>query len=153
RQHTPISPPQYPRRSPSNPAHLFGEPPQAPFRATLNAFPRHVSLALRSADVHRRVGDKEEQLAAVVHGMPNPVIVVDQNARFVIVNGAAAELFELSGAFEVGHPVAGRLGNAALEAMLQPDSDFSQQLELALGRGEPRVYPAGVRQVGPLAGR
>jgi len=132
---------------------LLGEAPQAALRATLNAFARHVSLALRSADVHRRVGDKEEQLAAVVHGMPNPVIVVDQNARFVIVNGAAAELFELSGAFEVGHPVAGRLGNPALEAMLQPDSDFSQQLELALGRGEPRVYHAAVRQVASLGGR
>ena len=110
-------------------------------RATLNAFARYVSLALRSADVYRRVGDKEEQLAAVVHGMPNPVIVVDQDARFVMVNGSAAELFELAGAFEVGHPVAGRLGHSALEAMLRPDSDFSQQLELALGRGEPARLP------------
>ena len=132
---------------------LLGEAPQAALRATLNAFARYASLALRSADVYRRVGDKEEQLAAVVHGMPNPVIVVDQDARFVMVNGSAAELFELAGAFEVGHPVAGRLGNPALEAMLRPGSDFSQQLELALGRGEPRVYHAAVRQVASLGGR
>jgi signal transduction histidine kinase len=132
---------------------LLGEAPQTAVRATLNAFARHASLALRSADVYRRVGDKEEQLAAVVHGMPNPVIVVDQDGRFVMVNGAAAELFELAGAFDVGHPVAGRLGNPALEAMLRPGTDFSQQLELALGRGEPRVYHAAVRQVASLGGR
>jgi signal transduction histidine kinase len=132
---------------------LLGEAPQAALRATLNAFARYASLALRSADVYRRVGDKEEQLAAVVHGMPNPVIVVDQDARFVMVNGAAAELFELAGAFEVGHPAAGRLGNPALEAMLRPDADSSQQLELALGRSEPRVYHAAVRQVASLGGR
>ena len=132
---------------------LLGEPPDAALRGTLSAFAHHASLALRSADVHQRVGDKEEQLAAVVHGMPNPVIVVDHDARFVMINGAASELFELAGAFEVGHPIAGRLGNAALEAMLGPGADFSQQLEVALGRGAPRVYHATVRQMTSSAGR
>jgi signal transduction histidine kinase len=132
---------------------LFGETPTAIVRATLTAFAHHTSLALRSADVHQRVGDKEEQLAAVVHGMPDPVIVVDQQSRFVMINGAAAELFELAGAFEVGQPVVGKLGNAALEAMLGPEADFSQRVELVLGRPEPRVYQATVRKVASPGGR
>jgi signal transduction histidine kinase len=132
---------------------LLGEAPNAALRGTLSAFAHHASLALRSADVHQRVGDKEQQLAAIVHGMPNPVIVVDSDARFVMINGAASELFELAGAFEVGQPSAGRLANAALEAMLKPTSDFSQQLEVALGRGERRVYHAAVRQVTSSGGR
>jgi two-component system phosphate regulon sensor histidine kinase PhoR len=132
---------------------LLGEAPTAAVRATMRAFAQHASLALRSADVHRRVGDKEEQLAAVVHGMPNPVIVVDQDARFVMINGAAADLFELAGAFEVGHPSAGRLGNAALEAMLKPDAESLRQVELALGKSETRVYRATVRRVASPGGQ
>jgi signal transduction histidine kinase len=132
---------------------LLEDAPNAALRGTLSAFAHHVSLAVRSADVHRRVGDKEEQLAAVVHAMPDPVLVVDDRGRFAMINGAASELFELAGAFEVGHPVAGRLGNAALEALLQPDADFANRLELALGRSTPRVYRAIVRQVASSDGR
>jgi signal transduction histidine kinase len=132
---------------------LLGEAPPPTVRATLDVFARHASLALRAADVHQKVGDGQDRLAAVVHSVPDPVIVVDHAGRFVMINGAAGELFQLTGAFEVGQPVAGRLGNATLEAMLAPDADFSQRIELALGRDGTRVYDASVRKIAASDGR
>src|SRR5438270_2777130 len=45
---------------------LVGEAPDAGQRALMTSFAGHVALALRSAELYRRVGDKEEQLASVV---------------------------------------------------------------------------------------
>src|SRR5205807_1995783 len=66
---------------------LLGETPDAALRAMLTSFATHVALALRSAQLYRRVGDKEEQLTSVVHCMANPVLVVDEAARFVLIIG------------------------------------------------------------------
>jgi signal transduction histidine kinase len=104
-----------------------------------------VALALRSADLYRRLGDKEEQLASVVHSMANPVLVVDDAGRLVIVNGAASELFRLAGTFELGHPVAGKLGHEGVESLLTGAADG--ELEVSLGDPAPRVYRAAVRPV------
>src|SRR5204863_9184680 len=85
---------------------LLGGAPDAALRAMLTSFATHVALALRSAQLYRRVGDKEEQLTSVVHCMANPVLVVDEAGRIVLINGAAAELFSLASAFDLGQPVA-----------------------------------------------
>ncbi|MDQ1404214.1 MAG: two-component system, OmpR family, phosphate regulon sensor histidine kinase PhoR [Actinomycetota bacterium] len=132
---------------------LLGEPPDAATRAALTGFANHVALSLRSAELYRRVGDKEEQLASVVHSMPNPVVVVDDAGCFVMVNGAASELFRLAGAFEVGQPAAGKLGNTLLEEMLG-ETARDEQVELPLGEpGSARLYRASSRRVHSSGGR
>src|SRR5438270_10300026 len=120
---------------------LLGEPPDAALRAMLTSFATHVALALRAAQLYRRVGDKEEQLTSVVHCMANPVLVVDEAARFVLINGAAAELFSLAAAFELGQPVAGTLGPPVLEDLLTSQGQGSTT-EVVIGENEPRVYKA-----------
>ena len=124
---------------------FVAQAPDATERALLTSFSTHVALALRSADLYRRLGDKEEQLASVVHSMANPVLVVDDASRLVIVNGAASELFRLAGTFELGQPVAGKLGSELLEALLLGESDGD--IEVSLGEPAPRVYRAAVRPV------
>jgi signal transduction histidine kinase len=131
---------------------LLGEAPDAALRAMLTSFSTHVALALRSAQLYRRVGDKEEQLTSVVHCMANPVLVVDEMGRFILVNGAAAELFSLASAFEIGQPVEGKLGHPVLEGLLTAD-DHGRTVEVALGAPEPRVYKASVRRVMSSGGR
>lgn len=132
---------------------FLGESPDAPARAALKGFANHVALSLRSADLYRRVGDKEEQLASVVHSMPNPVVVVDDSAHFVMVNAAASELFRLAGAFEIGQSSAGKLGNPLLEEMLS-DTAGDEQIELPLGEpGAVRIYRASSRRVHSAGGR
>jgi signal transduction histidine kinase len=132
---------------------FLGEAPDAPARAALKGFANHVALSLRSAELYRRVGDKEEQLASVVHSMPNPVVVVDDSGNFAMVNGAASELFRIAGAFEVGQPSAGKLGNPLLEEMLT-EAAGDEQVELPLGEpGHVRLYRASSRRVHSAGGR
>src|SRR5947208_447984 len=131
---------------------MLGEAPDAALRTMLTSFATHVALALRSAQLYRRVGDKEEQLTSVVHCMANPVVVVDDAARFVLVNGAAAELFSLASAFELGQPVAGKLGHPVLEELLTSQGQGSTT-EVVIGESEPRVYKASARRVMSSGGR
>jgi two-component system phosphate regulon sensor histidine kinase PhoR len=131
---------------------LLGEAPDAARRSLLNAFAGHIALTLRSAELQRRVHDRDEQLAAVVHSMPDPAVVVDETGSFLMVNGPAGELFHVSGTFEVGQPVAGQLGQPLLEAMLTGDDHRDGQVEVAIGH-PPHVYRATVRRMHSSDGR
>lgn len=126
--------------------------PDASRMAVLSAFAAHAASCLRGAELYRRVNDHEEQLASIVHSMPNPVVVVNEAGGLVEVNGAASELFRLASSFEEGLPVAGRLGNAQLEGMLAEGSE-NGSAELVLGIEEPRVFRATVRRVRSKSGR
>jgi signal transduction histidine kinase len=126
---------------------FLAEHPDAARRSLLDGFARNVSLAVRAAKLYRRIEDHEEQLAAMVHSMANPVVVVDEEGNVLEVNGAAGEVFRLSAGFEGGHPVRGRLGSAALEGMLVGGADRSEEVVLSSAEGEPRVYRATVRRM------
>lgn len=131
---------------------MIGEAPDAAGRAVLTGFANHVALSIRSADLSRRISDREEQLSSVVHSMPDPAVVVDEAGCFLMVNGPASELFHLAGTFEIGQPVAGRLGNSLLETMLGGQDHRDGQLEVALGTPA-HVYHAAIRQVHGSDGR
>jgi signal transduction histidine kinase len=131
---------------------LMGDDPDASGRALLNGFANHVALSLRSAEMQRRIKERDDQLAAVVHSMPDPALVVDETGRFLMVNGSAGELFHVAGSFEMGQSVAGRLGNPLLEAMLAGDDHRDGQVEVALGH-PPRAYRAAVRRITSAEGR
>ena len=131
---------------------LLGDPPDPSGRALLTGFANHVALSLRSAELQRRVRERDDQLAAIVHSMPDPALVVDEGGRFLMLNGAAGELFHVAGTFEMGQQVAGRLGNPLLEAMLAGDDHRDGQVEVALGQ-PPRAYRAAVRRIHSAEGR
>ena len=123
---------------------LLPSRPDSASAALLATFAAHVALALRAAAVLRRLVEHDERLVGVVHSMADPVVVVNPAGRFVTVNGAAAELFGLAGPFEVGQPVAGRLGHPALEAMLTGEHDGSAEFTLGT---PPRAYQATARRI------
>jgi two-component system phosphate regulon sensor histidine kinase PhoR len=131
---------------------LLGDAPDASGRALLTGFANHVALSMRSAELQRRIRERDDQLGAVVHSMPDPALVVDENGRFLMINGAAAELFHVAGTFELGQTVAGRLGNPLLEAMLAGDDHRDGQVEVAMGQ-PPRAYRAAVRGIHSAEGR
>jgi signal transduction histidine kinase len=131
---------------------LLGEEPDAGGRVLLTGFANHVALTLRSSDLRRRMHDRDEQLAAVVHSMPDPAVVVDEGGRFLMVNGPAGELFHVSGTFEVGRSVAGELSQPLLEAMLTGEDHRDGQVEVAIGH-PPHVYRATVRRIHASDGR
>ncbi|MEY2569289.1 MAG: hypothetical protein QOE35_3818 [Actinomycetota bacterium] len=131
---------------------LLGHAPDAAGRALLTGFANHVALSLRSAELHRRIRERDDQLAAVVHAMPDPAVVVDEGGRFLMINGTAGEMFHVAGTFEQGQSVAGRLGNPLLEAMLAGDDHRDGQVEVALG-APPRAYRATVRRIHSAEGK
>ena len=130
---------------------LLGEAPDPTGQALLCAFANQVAMVLRCSDLAQRLRDHEQRLASVVHSAPGPVVVVDNTGKFILVNGAAAELFHLPEAFAVGQPVHGRLGNDALESLLTGEDEG--QLELLLGSPPDRLYAASTRRMRASGGR
>ena len=130
---------------------LLGQAPDESGRALLGAFANQVAMVLRSTDMAQRLSDHEQRLAAVVHFAPNPVIVVDEAGRFVLVNGRAAELFHLPEAFAVGQPVAGRLRHPTLEDLVL--ADHEGRVEVLLGTPPDRLYQASTRRMRAPGGR
>ncbi len=127
---------------------LLPHRPSAEEVGALSALATHAALALGSAALQESLADRGDQLASVVHSMANPVVVVDDQGRFSMVNGAASLIFNLAGQFEAGQPVGGRLG-PELGGLLRRDQD--ETIELVLGSPEPRLYRVTSRRV--LSGR
>jgi signal transduction histidine kinase len=130
---------------------LLGDTPDQVGQGLLCAFANQVATILRSSDLAQRLRDHEQRLAAVVHTSPNPIMVLDDKGCFVLVNGAAAELFHLPEAFAVGQPVAGRLGHESLEGLLEEDGEG--QMEVLLGTPPDRLYLATSRRMRAPGGR
>jgi signal transduction histidine kinase len=78
-------------------------------------------------------------------------MVLDEKNRFVLVNGAAAELFHLPEAFAVGQPIAGRLGHEGLESLVEEEGEG--QMEVLLGTPPDRLYLASTRRMRAPGGR
>ena len=127
--------------------------PDAAGQQLLRGFGGQVALGLRAAGAARAVGEREEQLASVVHSMASPVLVVDEAGRFAMLNSAASELFRLSHAFELGQPVAGKLHNPVLESLLTGDVDVTTEVVVDAGEDEARAFRATVRRVRSGGGR
>lgn len=130
---------------------LLGRAPDPAQRALLEALARLVAASLRSAQLVERLADHEDQLTAMVHSLAHPIVVVDEGGRLTEANGAASEVFRLASNFELGQPVAGRLGHEGLEQALQGGSD--QSVEVVLGADARRVYRATIRRIRSSAGK
>lgn len=110
----------------------------------LLAFAQQASSAIGAAELYGEVERKESELSSIILGVPNPIILVDAQARIVAVNTAAEELFSVSGAFTGGAPVVGALGHDEIETMLAGDGEV--QGEVMVG-SPPRNYKIRVRDV------
>ena len=130
---------------------LLGEAPDQAGQGLLIAFANQVAMIMRSSEQAQTLRDHEQRLASVVHSTPSPVMVLDEKNRFVLVNGAAAELFHLPEAFAVGQPVAGRLGHEGLEGLVEEEGEG--QMEVLLGTPPDRLYLAMTRRMRAPGGR
>ncbi len=116
----------------------------------LGTYINHASVALSKALLFRSVRAKEDELASLVHAVPDPIIVADGNGRFLTFNPAAAERFGLNPQFETGAPIAGKLRSPELEELLF--SEHGGRTEVTLFTPSPRTYRARVDLVQPEHG-
>ena len=135
---------------------LVPEEPDGAGRRALEALRSQVVAGLGAARRAATVAAGQAQLAALVHSLMDPVVVVDPDGNFSALNPAAAELFALSDSFEIGRPARGRLGHPDLEARLLgtgPSGGDGGEIEVVLGRPTPRRYRAMARALGGPGGR
>jgi signal transduction histidine kinase len=126
------------------------EEPDPAGRRALESLRVQVAAALAAARSAGAVAAAGGEVSALVHALPDPVLVVDGGGRFSAINPAAAELFALSDSFEIGRPARGRLGHPGLEALLLDDGEgaLGDGTDLVLGRPTPRRFVATARSLG-----
>ena len=110
----------------------------------LRAFAQQCATAIGTAELHSVIERKESELTSIIHGVPNPIILVDARGQLVAVNPAAEQLFGISGVFTAGAPARGTLGNAEVEELLVGDGEL--QGEVLVG-SPPRTYKVRVNDV------
>jgi DNA-binding CsgD family transcriptional regulator len=88
----------------------------------------HLSRALDATMQVGRIADRVETLAALLHVMPNPALLLDRSGRIVHANSAAEQLLDAADGLSFD-----RDGRLQLAAVLPAESDaLAQALALAL---------------------
>ena len=113
-------------------------------RELLQAFAQQCATAIGTAELHNVIERKESELTSIIHGVPNPIILVDARGNMVAVNPAAEQLFGISSVFTAGAPARKTLGNPQVEELLVGDGDL--QSEVLVG-SPPRTYKVRVNDV------
>jgi signal transduction histidine kinase len=113
-------------------------------RDLLMAFGQQSASALGAAELHSMVLRKESELASIIQGVPNPIVLVDSQRRIVALNSAAENLFGATAAFTEGVSVAGALGNDEIERLLLGHGDFGTE---CVAGNPPRTYKARIADV------
>jgi len=132
---------------------LLGSPPDDARRALLAAFARAAGAALSGPDLRRQLYGASQVLATALGSITSPVLIADGDGCFLLLNGAASELFSLSERFEIGQPVAGRLGHHLVEDLLTGARDGVVEVALVGPEGDERLYRAAARSAVALDGR
>lgn len=110
----------------------------------LRAFAQQCASALGAAQLHSEVERKETELASIIHGVVNPIVLVDATNKIVALNPAAEQLFGVSLDFSAGRPIEGALGHTELEKLLAGEGELQDEV----GVGTPlRTYKVRVNDV------
>ena len=124
---------------------LRGAAPPDP--ATLKlaaALGQHAATTVRTAMLYEQMRAKEAELRAVMASVPDPVVVVDTDGTFVVLNSTAEALFGLSSGYERGRPVRGRLPAGLDEALL---AGSGERRTVRLGAPDAHAYEVQVSGV------
>lgn len=113
----------------------------------LSTYSSQVGVALTRAVLFRDARSKQDELTSLAGSVPDPIVIVDGEARFLAINPAAGELFGLSPEFELGEPVHGKLRSEELESLLLADEPV--RAEITLLTPEPHTYRARATQARP----
>lgn len=133
---------------------LVLDAPGAPDRVPLlQAFGQQASTALSSAENHGLMRRKESELASIIQSVPNPIILVDHDARIVSINPSAESLFGISTMFCAGAPVAGQLGSEEIEGALTSPGDVSIEVSLGVPPRAFKLRATDVQVPGTPSGR
>ncbi len=105
------------------------------------------ALAAANASLYAGAEIGRQRLMAVLASSPEPVLVIDEKMRLLLLNPAAQQVPGLVRAAEIGRPVRDVVANLELlELIMQPLEEKTTNREIKLTNG--RVYFASVAPVG-----
>jgi signal transduction histidine kinase len=113
-------------------------------RHLLRAFGQQCDTALGVAELHTQVERKETELVSIIHGVPNPIVLVDARGRIVAVNPGAEQLFSISAVFSAGAPAADIIGHTEVSRMLSGEGEVKGEV---IAGNPPRTYKVRVNDV------
>ena len=113
-------------------------------RHLFRAFAQQGGTAIGAAELHSEVGRKESELASIIQGVPNPIVLIDSRCKIVAVNPASEHLFGISAMFSAGAEAIGTIGHPEIERLLTSDGEL--QAEVIAGN-PPRTYKVRVTDV------
>ena len=122
-------------------------------RELLRAFAQQCATAIGTAELHSVIERKETELTSIIHGVPNPIVLVDARKRLVAVNPAAEQLFGISSVFTAGAPARGTLGSSQVEDLLTGEGELQDEVLIGTPPHTYKVRVNDVRTPGAPMGR
>ncbi|HEY7874300.1 MAG TPA: ATP-binding protein [Actinomycetota bacterium] len=119
----------------------------------LRAFAQQCASAMGAAELYGEVVRKETELASIIHGVVNPIVLVDAAAKIVALNPAAEQLFGVSLDFSSGRQVEGALGHPDLERLLAGHGELQDEVEVGTPQRTYKVRVNDVQVPGSPMGR
>jgi signal transduction histidine kinase/putative methionine-R-sulfoxide reductase with GAF domain len=119
----------------------------------LRAFAQQCASAMGAAELHGEVERKETELSSIIHGLVNPIVLVDAAAKIVALNPAAEQLFGVSGDFSAGRSVEGALGHTELEKLLAGHGELQDEVDVGTPQRTYKVRVNDVQVPGSPMGR
>jgi signal transduction histidine kinase/putative methionine-R-sulfoxide reductase with GAF domain len=113
-------------------------------RHLLRAFGQQCDTALGAAELHSQIERKETELVSIIHGVPNPIVLVDARGRIVAVNPGAEQLFSISAVFSAGAHAADIIGHTEVSRMLSGEGEVKGEV---IAGNPPRTYKVRVNDV------
>lgn len=113
-------------------------------RHLFRAFAQQGGTAIGAAELHSEVERKETELASIIQGVPNPIVLIDSRSQIVALNPASEHLFGISAMFSAGAEVVGAFGHEEIERLLTGEGEL--QAEVIAGN-PPRTYKVRVTDV------
>ncbi|MEA2433136.1 MAG: two-component system, OmpR family, phosphate regulon sensor histidine kinase PhoR [Actinomycetota bacterium] len=113
-------------------------------RHLFRAFGQQCDTALGSAELYSEVERKETELSSIIHGVPNPIILIDARGKIVAINPACEQVFSISGMFTAGSPAIGTIGHPEVERLLSADGDLQGEV---IAGNPPKTYKVRVTDV------
>jgi signal transduction histidine kinase/putative methionine-R-sulfoxide reductase with GAF domain len=113
-------------------------------RHLLRAFGQQCDTALGAAELHSQIERKETELVSIIHGVPNPIVLVDARGRIVAVNPGAEQLFSISAVFSAGAQATDIIGHTEVSRMLSGEGEVKGEV---IAGNPPRTYKVTVNDV------
>jgi signal transduction histidine kinase len=119
----------------------------------MRAFGQQCSTAAGAAELHTGMQRKESELSSIIHGVPNPIVLVDARKKIVAINSAAETLFGVSSVFSAGAHVEGTLGHEEVERFLTAEGHVQGEVTAGNPPQMFKVRVVDVRMPGVPVGR